>query len=475
MKREQLMARMLRALSGKTQAQFGDEIGVEASLVALFETGKVAPSREHLERMGTAVGLTVPQTEELLRFADTLRRPRRRRGVGERSILNGIAAGVCSELDDAYRRLLTLRLPDAVLQVQGRQRAAELFERLEGLPQEIRLAMVQVAEECWSWALCERVCEASSREASRDVKQAAVWADLARQIAERVRDSEQWRNRLCGYAVAHVANALRVSGDLVSAEATLEEAKRLWRAGSDPAGALDPGRILDLEASLRRDQRRLPEALALLDEAAAVGRFPERALIKKSTTLEVMGRYDVAVEALLRALPIVQRKGDRHLEAVLYCNLALSYCQLGRFAEAAELAARARTAALEMGDELGALRVTWTQGRIAAGTGRSAEARSLLAYARREFAIRGMDYDAALALLEESALLLAEGRAGEAKALARDLAALFDSKGVHREALAALRLFQEATEQERATAELARSVLSYLFRARHDPSLRFAS
>jgi TPR repeat protein len=93
--------------------------------------------------------------------------------------------------------------------------------------------------------------------------------------------------------------------------------------------------------------------------------------------------------------------------------------------------------------------------------------------ARREFAARGMDYDAALALLEEAALLLGEGQVDEVKALALELAMVFDSKGVHREALAALRLFQEAAEKEQATAELARGILSYLFCARHDPGLRF--
>src|SRR3954453_6503044 len=98
MRREHMMARMLCALSGKTQARFGDEIGIESSLLALFETGKLAPSRDHLERMAAAVGLTVSQTEELLRFADTLRRPRRRRGGGEHSLLDEVAAGVRSEL-----------------------------------------------------------------------------------------------------------------------------------------------------------------------------------------------------------------------------------------------------------------------------------------------------------------------------------------------------------------------------------------
>jgi tetratricopeptide (TPR) repeat protein len=391
------------------------------------------------------VELTVAATEEALRFLDTLRRPRLRRGAGAGAILNGILEGVRSEVDTAYRRLLALPSPDAAPQGE--------------------------AEECWSWALCERICEASVREASRNVERAAAWARLAQQIAERVQGPEEWRNRIRGYAAAHVANVLKVSGDLGSAETTLEAAKRLWHAGSDPAGVLDPGRLLDLEASLRRAQRRLPEALALLDEAVAVSRTPERALLMKGYTLEIMGEH----ETLLRAASLVSQRGDPRLERILSGNLALNYCHLGRYAEAAELAGQVRAAALETGDEIEALRMTWTQGRIAAGLGRPEEARDLLAQARREFAARRMEYDVALVLLEESALLLDEGRAAEVKALTRELAVVFESKGVHQEVLAALRLFQKAAEQEHATAELARRILGYLFRARHDPGLRFSS
>ncbi len=475
MSREHIMARLLRALSGKTQRQFGKEVGIDPSLVADFELGTGVPSREYLERMAAAVGLTVSSTEDALRFLDSLRRPRQRRGAGVEPLLEGIARGVRSEVEDAYRRLLTLRLPDALPRGEDRQRAGELFRRLEGLSQVARLAVVEVAEDCQVWALCERVCEASVREASRNVEQAAAWAHLAQQIAERVPGPEAWRNRLRGYAAAHLANALRVSGDLGFSEITLEKAKCLWQAGSDPANLLDPGRLLHLEGALRRDQRRLSEAVALLDEAAAVGRTPERALLQKGYTLEVMGEYERAVETLLRAAPLVIQQGDSRLESILSGNLALNYCHLGRFEEAALLANRVCATALETGDEIEALRMTWVQGRIAAGLGRNEEARSLLAQARRGFAARQMEYDVALALLEESALLLGEGRAAEVKLLARELAALFDGKGVHREALAALRLFQEAAEQEYATAELARRVLGYLFRARHDPDLRFPS
>jgi transcriptional regulator with XRE-family HTH domain len=467
------MARLLRAISGKSQEQLGKETGIHPSVVAQIELGRVVPSRQNLERMASVVELTGAKAEEVLRFLETLRRPRSRQGADVEVLLDGIVQGIRAALDQSYRRLLALRLPDGIPDEWDRERASELFGRLEGLPQEARVAVVQVAEEFQNWALCERVCDASEREASRSLERAMEWAQLARQIAGSVRGSEEWRSRVRGYAAAHFANVLRVSGNLVSADAGLEEAKRLWHLGSDPVGVLDPGRLLDLEASLRRAQRRFPEALALLDEAASVGRSPERALLKKGYTLEVMGEYEQAAETLLRVAPLVSQKGDPRLEKIRSGNLALIYCHLGRFAEAAELANQVQAAALETGDELEVLRMTWTQGRIAAGLGMSGEARKLLAQARREFAARGMAHDAALALLEESALLLEEGQMSEVKALARELAVVFQSQGVHREALAALKLFRNAAEQEEATAEFARRILGYLFRAQHDPSLRF--
>ncbi|MFL6232887.1 MAG: hypothetical protein ACJ76N_07120 [Thermoanaerobaculia bacterium] len=180
-----------------------------------------------------------------------------------------------------------------------------------------------------------------------------------------------------------------------------------------------------------------------------------------------------AIETLLEAEALPDVQADPRLRNILYNNLALNFCHASRFAEAAELAQEVREAAAEMGDEILLLRVTWINGRIAAGLGRAEEALSLLAQARREFAARGMGYDVALALLEEAALLLDEGRTAEVKALTRRLPALFAAEEVHREALAALRLFHEAVQREEATAELARSVLRYLFRARHDQGLPF--
>jgi tetratricopeptide (TPR) repeat protein len=365
--------------------------------------------------------------------------------------------------------------PDAHDLVPARRRAEELFGRLKKLHATMRLGVVGVADDYQSWALCERVCEASVREASRGIEAAAAWARLAERIARRVRGPEGWRHRVQGYAAAHVANVLRVKGVLKQAEIRFEQAKRLWQSGSDPAGVLDPGRLLDLEASLRRAQRRFDQALALLDEAEAVGRCPERALIIKGFTLEVMGEYERAVESLLQAAPRVDRQADPRLWYNHRINLAVTFCHLGRYAEAAELVPQIRGVAAELGDAIFLSRVTWLEGRIAAGLGRRAEALGLLEQARRAFERRKMSYDVALALLEEAVLLLDEGRTAEVKALADELTQVFGDKGVHREALAALRLFHEAAQRQEATAELARRVLHFLFRARYDQGLRFDS
>jgi tetratricopeptide (TPR) repeat protein len=345
---------------------------------------------------------------------------------------------------------------------------------LAELPEAQQLAVVRLGREYQTWGLAERACEESIVQASRDVGRSAALARLALEIAVRVEGPDGWRNRVQGFATAHISNSLRVSGELKAADATFEEANRLWQSGSDPDEVLDPGRLLDLEASLRRDQRRFGEALARLEEALRIGRCQGRYLINQGFTLEVMGEYERAIETLLQADPLIDRKVQPRLWYKQRFNLAVNYTHLGgRYSEAAELAQQVRALATELGDEVFLLRVTWLEGRIAAGLGRREEARSLLAQARREFAARDMDYDVALALLEEAVLLLETSRTTEVRELTAGLAKVFESKGVHREALAALQLFQEAAERENATAELARRVLAFLFRARNDQGLQF--
>jgi tetratricopeptide (TPR) repeat protein len=369
--------------------------------------------------------------------------------------------------------LLALPGPDAVPQPEDRLKAEDLLRRLKDCSKEVRVSLVRVAEEFQSWALCERICDESIREAERNVEEAGAWAQLAQEISERVPVPEGLRSRIQGYAGLHAASVMGIAGDHEGAERSFAEAEGLWLAGSDPDSLLDPGRRFDLKASLRRNQLRFEEALALLDEAVKVSRVPGRILINKALTLEAMGKYEGAVEALLMATALLDDQAEPYLRDVLYLNAANNFCHLGKYPSAAALVQKIQPRVAEHGDEIDLIRILWLQGRIEAGLGRTDEALHLLSDARERFAAEKMLYDVALALLEEAALLLSQGRSAEVKVLAQDLTVVFERQGVHREALAALRLFHEAAQREGATAELARDVLRYLFRARHDQGLRF--
>src|ERR1700681_3499507 len=106
MRRRNLMVRVYRALSGRTQKGFAKLTGLHHVLVAQYEQDQVNPSPGHLERAGQGVGLTVAAGEQILNLADTLRQPRKRGGRGA----EGFAAELSCLLSGFYQRLLRLPL-----------------------------------------------------------------------------------------------------------------------------------------------------------------------------------------------------------------------------------------------------------------------------------------------------------------------------------------------------------------------------
>jgi len=357
----------------------------------------------------------------------------------------------------------------------ARWRAGIQLVILRGLKEDERLAAVKSIRRFQSWSLAEAVADESTRCASKSIKQADAWARLAVEIAERVQGPEGWLKRVRGYAAAAAPNVRRVQGHFDAAEAGLAAANELWLAGSDPDGILDPGRLLDFEASLLRAQRRCGEALDRLAEARQVSRRPGRVLVNRGTTLIVMGVHEQAVETLLEAETLVDRKADPQLWYKLKANLAVCYAQVSRYHEAAELEELVRAEAARLGDENELVRLTWVRGRIAAGLGRTREACRQLEKVLEGLRAQELWYDMALAFLELAELLLREGKKAEVRALTPVLADVFKAKKVYPEALTALRFFSDAAESGAADQDLARRVLAFLLRARHEKGLRFES
>ncbi|HEX4959850.1 MAG TPA: helix-turn-helix domain-containing protein [Thermoanaerobaculia bacterium] len=490
---------VLRTALGFNQQELGEAADVHTSSLSSYEGGITMPQVPTLCRLLEALGVTFAALDLTRSYlADLKAMVRATAAAQEPPGCDAGPAGVDALMDelrnDAQRLLAAFSAK--LTQVLGRRgepaepappvaspganedQAEEQWALLKRESASGQRKLLLDDSRFWNRALCERLCRESSKQAARHPNRAFHLADLAVLLAETVASQEGCGKDLRAYATAYQANAMRAQGTLPAADDVFEEASRLWseavQEGDVPAGY--EARILDLKSSLRRDQRQLAEASALIDQALALEPAVAergRLLIKKAKIVEESGDFATAIGLLQAAEPFVDAKADPRQVLCLRHNLADYLSKLGRFEEAEALLPSVRTLSRKLNNGLDLVRLRWVEGRVEAGLGRTAKGIELLMQVRGEFATREIAYDTALVTLELAALLAGEGRTADVKALARHLVPIFKSQEVHREALAALALFRQAAERERVTVELARNMLDYLNRARNDPGLRF--
>ncbi|HEV8582133.1 MAG TPA: helix-turn-helix domain-containing protein, partial [Thermoanaerobaculia bacterium] len=483
--------RLLRWIAGGwTQAKLAGESGVAKGSICRYERGQRTPSPRTMERLCEGTKVPYAVVEGVLRPAlrQVLAAQAGAAGAGGSSrnaaewtdeLLRALAAIV--------RPLLALVVEDVLANACGpwrsdqaplaadRRNAPELWDVLRDSTEKDRQLLLEDTREYRGWAVCELACEESRKAAPDSAARALEYAELAVEIARLpAGENDLFRQRLQGYAAAHLGNARRVHGDLRGAAEAFGCARALWKAGApgDP-GLLNEARVLSLEVSLRIEQGQCAVALDLLDQAEAVDRNGERRylLINRGRALEHLGDYDGAIAALQRAAPLIDGKTEPRQLGVLQSNLIQNLCHLRRFAEAEALLPELRRLRERLGQDLELLRTRWLEGWVAAGLERREEAISALEHVSREFARRQIPFDAALAGLELAVLYLEEGRTAEVRRLAEELLAIFKAQQVHRHALAALTLFCQAARKETATVELARRLGDYFYRAQHNPEL----
>lgn len=473
--------RFLRFAYGWTEEELGRALGIKPVLISRYERGSKTLSRARLEELLTVMGVPPESIEGALYTlgvgpafegpgSPVDPTPEERRKIHQAAAVagQGSAEAIRSQLTANIRQIRTS---------QDRDRAGELWQTLQELPPRQRLVVVEKEKKYRNWALAERICAESARAAAHRADRAMELAALGLRIAELDPGSEVWCSRLQGYAWAFVGNARRVHGDLPGAEEAFLRSARLWEAGAaaDP-GLLDASRLLDLKASLRSYQGRLDEALVLLDQALRATNTKEaqsRILIQKANALRFMGNYKESNDELRKTESLIQEKPNSRLSLIVRFTLIANLLQLAKHKEAEALLPEVRELAVGLGNELDVVRVLWLEGRVLAGLGRSREAIPILEQVRRYFGVSQIAYDAALASLELAVFYLEEEHTREVKQLAEEMLWIFKSQGVHKEALAALRLFCEAARKEKATADLARRVVDYLVKARNNPGLRF--
>jgi tetratricopeptide (TPR) repeat protein len=381
----------------------------------------------------------------------------------------------CPECRGRHEEILRLQKEmghwDERVAVLEGQQASELFARIKDLPFDEQLGLVTDDETFQIWGVCQLLLKESLEAAFEDAGRAINFAELGVKVAQTLGDAydPHWVFDLRARAYAYLGNAQRVLGELRSAETAFREAEALL-ARSMTGNDLVRAEVIYLKSSFRRAQRRLGEAMEMVERALALYREQDdsqgvgNALLKRAKILEELGDAEGAIASLREAIGIAEPLS--RLDLYARHNLLHTLTLAGRHAEADQLLSEVRETFAQGGRPLDLLRLRWIEAKIAFGLGRLQDAEESFRQVQGEFLGRGMGYDAALVSLDLAILYAREHRTEDLKRLAAEILQVFESRDVHREAVATLILFQSACEEERLSAELASQLATLLQRER---------
>lgn len=381
--------------------------------------------------------------------------------------------------DEAIDRVYRVILAREAEVARERTRGRELFDELMRHPSARQHLLVGNSTRFQSRALCEALLEEAHEEGFRDPSRSVELARLGVHVAEQLGEgaNREEHDGLRALAWAQLATALRISSDHAGAESGFAMARALLDGGH--VNLLETARVLDLEASLRRDQRRFAEAGELMDRVIAIYRklgqknHLGRSLKQKSMVCGEAGDLEGEISLLRHALDLLSPETEARTFLAARHNLISALCEIGRPREAFALLFHTRPLYLKMGDRLNLLRLRWLEGTVALGLERQEQAAVAFREVREAFLDLGLDYDAALASLDLAEVYALQGKPKEVRRLADEVLDVFRSRSIHREALGALSILQQAARVERAGQALIRKVGSYLRRARNHPDLPF--
>lgn len=366
--------------------------------------------------------------------------------------------------------------------------APTLWRRLAALPYTEQLQAAECDPALRSPDLCRHLHRLSERAAAGDARTSARLANLALRIAAHLEDRYELAspNDLRALGHAYLGNARRRLRELHAAGDAFDAARR-WRDRGTGSAAVE-AEALVLEALLRRDRHRLPEALALLDRAyelysaggpdadpeAAEAHLAGRVRAHQAWCLYHGGQPRAAVPLLEEAALLVDREREPRLTLAVRHGQAAAAVLLGRCGDAEDLLPLAVDLAERHGDASDRLRLCRLAARLDHARGKRGAAEQALRRASEELMERALGLDAALALFDLAELYLEEKAADALKALGDDLFPCFSPTAASDDLTTAdvfvLLLFQQACWQQGLTLDLVRALAGNL-EAHRRPSL----
>ena len=385
---------------------------------------------------------------------------------------NEVARGdLYAQIFTGLTRWITDQKSDWRRQEQASHRTAEV---LLAIPAAERLEAVTSDPEAFRGAfLAERMLEATRACLPGNPAEAFANAQIAEMAAAPARAQHP---ELIALAIAHQANARRAGGHLDEADPLFAAARDLLEDATDTLAIAE---IDSLEGSLRMDQRRFKQAETLISRAAVLYQVLQdskrraHCLIQLGYAHYLADILPEATESTRQALSLLDPKEDSALYLCGRHNLTIFLCAAGEFQEARDTLAYDADLYEAHPDPWTQLRLLWVQGKIARGLGELEAAEDLFIQARDGFAATQMGYDVALVSLDLALIYAEEHRLDAMTTLAGEMITAFQAYELHREAMAALLLFQQTAAKNAVTIGFIERLTAYLEAARSNPKLRF--
>jgi tetratricopeptide (TPR) repeat protein len=322
--------------------------------------------------------------------------------------------------------------------------------------------------------LARRLLDESKKRMTANIDLADNLAEAAGAVLLRTPESPGVTD-LRALASVYRANVARLRGRPDEARTWFKRARSIiqMERAEDP---LTTAETDSCEGVLALDLRQFEEAEGLLNRSVFLyllaGAKGKAALpmVTLGHLYYEQGKLARSVETLRAALTMIDARADRRLLMSARFNLAVCLCEAGHYSEATDALTDNRDLFQEFPEPFLQLRIAWLEARIAAGTGHPEVAEKGFLAVREEMARRGQGYDAAMVSLDLALIYLEQGRTSELLRIAEEMHALFRAEEVHREALAALLVFEEAARKEQLSSEVIQSLSALLKRVHQSPS-----
>jgi ATP/maltotriose-dependent transcriptional regulator MalT len=145
-----------------------------------------------------------------------------------------------------------------------------------------------------------------------------------------------------------------------------------------------------------------------------------------------------------KALPLINAATEPRLELSARHDYALFLNESGKPEAALAVLDRARPLYQQFEDDLTQLRLHWLEGKISYGLGKLAEAESIFARLWEEFRVRDLKQEIVLVSIDLARVLTAQGEPARAAEMVAQCYSIMAGWGLHRDALAAWLVLQEA-------------------------------